>query len=160
MMFENGKETGMGLQKVYDLEMEIEDLKRKEHGLHININWIEINSINQFYLLVLQSLETAWAILNSCKVCDPVLHKVIELARRFFAFFSKIWHHQFPWSSKASHRDKSNPKDALRDLNFEQSRDAQVAYAAVISLQNPWQASIDQKETKKTREHECRSQAR
>ena len=37
MMFENGKETGMVLQKVYNLEMEIEDLKRKEHGLYINI---------------------------------------------------------------------------------------------------------------------------
>jgi hypothetical protein len=36
-MFENGKETGMVLQKVYNLEMEIEYRKRKEHGLYINI---------------------------------------------------------------------------------------------------------------------------
>jgi len=45
MMFENGKETGMGLQKVYNLEMEIEYLKRKEHGLYINIklNWNKFN---------------------------------------------------------------------------------------------------------------------
>jgi hypothetical protein len=33
------------LQKVYNLEMEIEDLKRKEHGLYINIklNWNKFN---------------------------------------------------------------------------------------------------------------------
>lgn len=55
MMFENGKETGMVLQKVYDLEMEIGDLKRKEHGLHINIK-LNRNKFNK-PILFLSSTE-------------------------------------------------------------------------------------------------------
>lgn len=68
--------------------MEMEDLKRKEYGLYINI-------INQCFF-VHQSLETTWAINSYKSYCDPVLHKFIDLAKRFFMFFSKISHIDSP----------------------------------------------------------------
>lgn len=104
-----GKKNRHGLAESALFEMELEDLKRKEYGLYINI-------INQCFF-VHQSLETTWAINSYKSYCDPVLHKFIDLAKKFFVFFSKISHHWFPWSSKASYKDYSTPKDA-RGINI------------------------------------------
>jgi hypothetical protein len=67
------KKNRHGLAESALFEMEMEDLKRKEYGLYINI-------INQCFF-VHQSLETTWAINSYKSYCDPVLHKFIDLAK-------------------------------------------------------------------------------